>query len=137
LQRRAYVRGSAFYPIPESFLFFLSRFLPRLEESRPDVYREMKEMLRERIKERIGLEADAPGLAMRLLICERTNVRDVQGLKNLMAIQEADGGWEAGQLFAYASKNLRIGNRGVSSALAVDAIGRCRSWLSPVNRHQM
>jgi len=95
----------------------------------------MKEMLKERIKERIGLEADAPGLAMRLLVCEQVNFRDVQGLKNLMGMQEIDGGWEAGQLFAYASKNLRIGNRGVSTALAVDAIGRCRFWLSPVYFH--
>ena len=95
----------------------------------------MKEMLKERIKERIGLEADAPGLAMRLLVCERANVRDVQGLKNSMAIQEIDGGWEAGQLFAYASKNLRIGNRGVSTALAVKAISRCRSWLTPLDCH--
>jgi hypothetical protein len=133
LKRRAYIHGSAFYPIPESFLFFLSRFLPRLEGSAPDVYREMKEMLKERIKERIGSQADAPGLAMRLLVCEQCNVRDVQGLKSLMAMQQIDGGWEAGQLFAYASKNLRIGNRGVSSALAIDAIGRCRSWLSPVS----
>jgi hypothetical protein len=93
----------------------------------------MKEMLKERIKERIGSQADAPGLAMRLLVCEQCNVRDVQGLKSLMAMQQIDGGWEAGQLFAYASKNLRIGNRGVSSALATDAIGRCRSWLSPVS----
>jgi hypothetical protein len=93
----------------------------------------MKDMLRERIKERIGLEADAPGLAMRLLVCEQANVRDVRGLKNLMAMQETDGGWEAGELFAYASKNLRIGNRGVSSALAANAIGRCRSWLCPTD----
>lgn len=96
----------------------------------------MEGMLKERIKERIGLEADAPGLAMRLLVCEKFDIRDLQGLKKLMALQEIDGGWEAGQLFAYASKNLFIGNRGVSSALAVDAISRCRSWLSPVGFEQ-
>ena len=132
LKQRAYIRGSAFYPIPESFLFFLSRLLPRLENSRPDVYRKMNDMLKERIKERIGMKADAPGLAMRLLVCEHFNIRDVPGLKKLMAMQELDGGWELGNLFAYASKNLSIGNRGVSSALAVDAISRCRSWLSLV-----
>lgn len=132
LKQRAYIRGSAFYPIPESFLFFLSRLLPRLENSRPDMYREMNDMLKERIKERIGMKADAPGLAMRLLVCEHFNIRDVPGLKKLMAMQELDGGWELGNLFAYASKNLSIGNRGVSSALAVDAISRCRSWLSLV-----
>ena len=92
MERRAYIRGSAIYPIPESFLFFLSRLLPRLEDSRPDVYREMKELLRERIKERVGMEADAPGLALRLLVCEQVSVRDVQGLKNLMAMQQIDGG---------------------------------------------
>lgn len=60
------------------------------------MYRVMKELLRERIKERIGLGADAPGLAMRLLVCEQCNFRDAQGLKNLMAMQEIDGGWEVG-----------------------------------------
>lgn len=90
-------------------------------------------MLRERIKERIGMKADAPGLAMRLLVCEQLNVRDVQGLRNLMTMQKSDGGWEVGHLFSYGSKQLRIGNRGVSTALAVDAIGRCRSWLSTAN----
>lgn len=57
-------------------------------------------MLREQIKECIGMEADAPGLAMRLLVCEQVSVRNVKGLKNLMAMQQIDGGWEASQLFA-------------------------------------
>jgi len=110
-----------------SFLFLPSRLLPRLESSRPDVYHENKKLPRERIKERIGLEADAPGLATRLLVCEKCNVRDAKGLNKLMTMQEIDefdGGWEAGELFAYASKNLRIGNRGILSALAVDTTGR-------------
>lgn len=49
-------------------------------------------MLKQRIEEHIGLEADAPGLAMRLLVCELFNIRDVQGLKKLMAMQKLDGG---------------------------------------------
>lgn len=79
------------------------------------------------LEERIGLEADAPGLAMRLLVCEQFDIRDVHDLEKLMALQETDGSWEVGRLVPYASKTLLVGNRGVLDALAVDAIGRCRS----------
>lgn len=133
LQRRAYVYGTSFYPIPEAFFFFLSRFLLRLENHRAQVCRRMRYLLVLRLEERIGVPVDAASLAMRLIACHRVGIRDVGGLRGLLSMQEADGGWEMGTLYHYASKKLRLGNRGVSTALALDAIRRCRPWLSDCN----
>jgi hypothetical protein len=131
LQRRAYIYGTSFYPVPEAFFFFLSRLLLRLKNRRVKVYNRMRRMLVERLEERIGLPADAASLAMRLIVCDQVGIRDVRGLKQLLSMQEADGGWEMGTLYHYASKKLRLGNRGTSTALALDAIRRCRRWLDP------
>ncbi|KAL8719180.1 MAG: hypothetical protein Q9225_003781 [Loekoesia sp. 1 TL-2023] len=133
LQRRAYIYGTSFYPVPEAFLFFLSRLLLRLKNCRAWVYSPMRSLLVERLEERIGVPVDAASLAMRLIICDQVGIRDVQGLRELLSMQEADGGWEMGSLYHYASKKLRLGNRGASTALALDAIRRSQSWLSHCN----
>lgn len=133
LQRRAYIYGTSFYPVPEAFFFFLSRFLLRLKNRRARVYSGMLCLLIERLEERIGVPVDAINLAMRLIVCHQVGIRDVRGLKELLSMQEADGGWEMGTLYHYASKKLRCGNRGVSTALALDAIRRCQPWLSSCN----
>lgn len=130
LLTRAYVYGTSFYPVPEAFLFFLFRLLLRLKFRHAHVYRRMRYLLIERLKERVGVSVDAASLAMRLIVCRQVGIRDVRGLKELLSMQEADGGWETGTLYHYASKKLRVGNRGVSTALALDAIRRCQPWLS-------
>ncbi|KAM0798914.1 Haloacid dehalogenase-like hydrolase-domain-containing protein [Usnea florida] len=130
LQRRAYIHGTSFYPVPEAFFFFLSRLLLRLKSVRARVYSRMRYLLIERLEERIGVPVDAASLAMRLIVCRQVGIRDVRGLKELLSMQEADGGWEMGTLYHYASKKLRLGNRGASTALALDAIRRCQPWLS-------
>ncbi|KNG80686.1 hypothetical protein ANOM_011090 [Aspergillus nomiae NRRL 13137] len=110
LQRHAYIHGTTYYPEPEAFLFFLSRLLLRLKGSSPVVYKRM-----------------------RALLIERTGIHDVRGLKQLLSMQEIDGGWEMGTLYQYASKNLRLGNRGTSTALALEAIRHCQPWLNQYN----
>jgi hypothetical protein len=129
LRRRAYIHGTSYYPVPETFLFFLSRLMPRLRESRPRIHSEMRDVVIERLKERLGVRVDAANLAMRLVACQQFGVCDVQGLRELMAMQEADGGWEMGTLYQYSNKKLCLGNRGTSTALAVDAVRRCQDWL--------
>jgi hypothetical protein len=130
LERRAYIHGTSYYPVPETFLFFLSRLMFRLEKCRPGLYSEMRELIVERLEERIGVQVDPANLAMRLIACQQFGVCDVQGLRELMSMQEADGGWEMGTLYQYSNKKLCLGNRGTSTALAVDAIRRCQSQLS-------
>ena len=102
----------------------------RLEMCRPQLHSEMRLLIVERLKERIGVQVDAANLAMRLIACHQFEVCDIQGLKELMSMQEADGGWEMGTLYQYSNKKLCLGNRGTSTALAIDAVRRCQSWLS-------
>jgi hypothetical protein len=124
LDRRAYIYGTSFYPMPEAFFFFFSRFLRRLKKKDRRLYARLRGLLVERVKERIGVPVDAASLAMRLIVCDETGIRDPQGLKTLLRLQEEDGGWEMGTLYHYASKKLRLGNRGASTALAIEAIRR-------------
>lgn len=133
LERRAYIHGTSYYPIPEAFFFFLSRLLPHLKSPCPWVYDRMRRLLADRLKERIGIPVDSVSLAMRLVVCEQLGICDVRGLKELLSMQEADGGWDMGTLYQYRSKKLTLGNRGVSTALALEAIRRCQPWLDHGN----
>ncbi|KAI2841094.1 hypothetical protein CBS147320_10720 [Aspergillus niger] len=135
LRRRAYIHGTAFYPSPEAFLFFFSRLLRRLESPPTPTYNELEQLLRERVAERIGVPVDAISLAMRLLVCHQVGMRDTLGLEMLLSMQQPDGGWPLGTIYHYASKKQAIGNRGVSTALAVQAIDVCSQWKKSPNGH--
>lgn len=119
--KRAYLHGTPFYPHPEHFLFFLGRLLQSVSHL-GGVFEELRQLLRERLKERLGQPADPIALSMRLISCNAMSLRDPRGLKHLMAMQCADGGWEPGSMYTYASKDISIGNRGVSTAFAIRAI---------------
>ncbi|KAJ5928243.1 HAD-like protein [Penicillium verhagenii] len=122
LIRRAYMHGTAFYPTPEHFLFFFSRFLGFIKESDSTLHDELAILYIPRLKERLGTPCDSVGLSMRLIACNQFGIADQIGLETLKATQCEDGGWDMGLLYQYASKKLKIGNRGVSTALAVSAI---------------
>lgn len=82
-------------------------------------------MLRQRIEERIEAPADAIALSQRILAGLGAGLRpelfdgDIETLKGY---QCEDGGWEAGKLFRYGGSDLELGNRGVTTALAIKAI---------------
>ena len=120
--RRAYIYGTAFYPTPEEFLYFFGRFVGFIQQSHPALHEELAELLIPRLKERIALPGDPIALAMRLIVCNQFGIVDRADLEALLAMQCEDGGWEMGILYQYASKKLKIGNRGVSTAMALQAI---------------
>ncbi|KAL4781970.1 HAD-like protein [Aspergillus varians] len=128
LERRAYIYGTSFYPMPEAFLFFCHRMISHLTW-RTELHHELKSTLRERLMERIGVPVDSISLAMRLITCRAVGLRDAQGLKTLLQMQSEEGDWGLGTVYHYASKRLAIGNRGLSTALAIQAIERCQHWL--------
>ncbi|GIK05378.1 hypothetical protein Aspvir_009487 [Aspergillus viridinutans] len=122
LKSRAYIEGTRYYPTPEAFLYFLGRLL----ESANDVYlhRELFLLLRERVQERVGLSGDALCLAMRLLTCQYVGITDEADLAKLCSMQCEDGGWEPGWVYRYGKTDVRIGNRGLATALAVNALSQ-------------
>lgn len=111
--------------MPEAFLYFFHRMLQHMHHQ-PQLRGELQTLLRERLCERIGVSVDPISLSMRLICLDEVGIRDTVGLQTLRSMQAEDGGWELGTMYQYASKKLRIGNRGVSTALAIRAIERCQ-----------
>lgn len=120
LLNRAYLDGTRYYETAECFLFFVSRLLETSGD--PELHSTLKPLLRERIQERIGAEGDSLALAMRLLVCDVVGIKDEVDLRNLLPLQMEDGGWEIGWMYKYGSSGIRIGNRGLTTALAIKAI---------------
>ncbi|KAH9959682.1 hypothetical protein BC827DRAFT_1156239 [Russula dissimulans] len=97
LGHRAYLDGTRYYETGECFPFFASRLLRSGRNDPP--------LLRPRVLEWAGCSGDALALAMRVI-----------------AGAEEDGGWEAGWVYKYGTSGVKIGNRGLTTALALNAI---------------
>ena len=96
------------------------RFLQRAKAA--DVRSLLKPLLAQRIQEQIGKAGDALALSMRVLVCDFVGVRDDVDLRSLLPLQCEDGGWEIGWIYGYGSSGVKIGNRGLTTALAIKAI---------------
>jgi hypothetical protein len=120
LRNRAYMGGTRYYETPECFLYFVSRLLCRTGDQ--ELHLTLKPLLKERVHERVGADGDSITLAMRILTCDLVGIRDEVDLRALRSLQCIDGGWDVGYMFKYGSSGIRIGNRGLSTALAIKAI---------------
>ena len=93
----------------------------------------MKPLLKERIQERIGADGDALALAMRILVCKSMDIRDDVDYSALLHLQCDDGGWDICWVYQYGSSGIRVGNRGLTTALAINAIIAMREQLNQAN----
>ncbi|EQK97641.1 HAD-like protein [Ophiocordyceps sinensis CO18] len=128
LRHRAYVDGTLYYDSAEWFLYHINRLISRSADA--DAKRELGDMLKERVEERIGAPGDALSLSMRLVVCASMGVPDRRDLQTLLSVQEEDGGWEPSRLCGFPRLNLWLGNRGVTTAIAVNAIEAMRGLLA-------
>jgi hypothetical protein len=123
LRNRAYLDGSRHYPFPEVFLYFVARLY---EESTGCALRtELGAMIRNRVAERVKLPANPLALAMRLAACQSLGVEPSlysTDLVRFMSLQEEDGGWPAGHFCCIGRTGAAIGNRGLTTALAIKII---------------
>jgi hypothetical protein len=120
LLHRAYLDGTRYYSTPESYLFFLGRLLRSSDST--ELHELLGPLLKERIKELIGTEGDALALAMRIITCTYVGLENEVDLRKLLSLQCEDGGWEIGWIYKYGSSNIKIGNRGLTTAMAIKAI---------------
>ncbi|KAG6871630.1 hypothetical protein C0995_002242 [Termitomyces sp. Mi166 len=120
LRNRAYLKGTRYYGTAECFLFFTSRLLASSGDR--ELHATLKPLLKERVQERIGVEGDALARAMRIIVADFVGIRDEADLRALLPLQCEDGGWEIGWMYKYGSSDIRIGNRGLTAALAIKAI---------------
>ena len=120
LLHRTYIHGTHYYPSPDCCLYFFGRLLqsPNDEHLRAT----LGPLLKERIQERVGQSGNAFDLATRILACSSLDVSCGADRNALLDLQCEDGGWEAGWLYSYGTSGVKIGNRGVTTAMAVKAI---------------
>lgn len=151
LEEGAYGAGTRHYCSPEEFLFFVARLVaahPHAAElgrlraplasalaARAGVSSNQvaqSELDREQMCRARGEKysayipaVDGLALAMRILACQALGIRP-DGLKSdvehLAALQDGDGGWPLAWLCRFGRSKLRIGNRGVVTAYAVQAL---------------
>jgi hypothetical protein len=76
----------------------------------------------ERLLERVGADGDALALGMRIFTCLSVDILDEVDLRRLLPLQCEDGGWEDGWVYKYGSSGIQIGNRGLTTAMAISAI---------------
>jgi hypothetical protein len=87
-----------------------------------ELFNEFRPLLAERVRERIGAPGDALCLAMRLLAGTVVGVTNHIDLPKLRSMQCKDGGWETSVVYRYGASRLNIGNRGLATVLAMQAI---------------
>ncbi|KAJ7665709.1 Haloacid dehalogenase-like hydrolase-domain-containing protein [Mycena rosella] len=120
LLNRAYLEGTRYYLTGECFLYFIMRLLQQSND--PHLDSMLKPLLKQRVEENIGKPGDALALAMRILVCNYVAIRSETDLGSLLSLQCEDGGWEVGWIYRYGSSGIKIGNRGLTTALAINAV---------------
>ncbi len=120
LLHREYLQGSHYYPSPDCCLFFFGRLL----RSSDDEYLQsmLGSLLKERIQERVGQSGNALDTAMRILVCKWLSLDCGGDCHTLLTMQCEDGGWDGGWMYRYGSTGIKVGNRGVTTAMAIRAL---------------
>ena len=118
LKNRAYMNGTLYYYGPDTFLYFLSRFLSVSIYARQRI----GQLFVKRVAEQFGAEGDALALAMRIHAATVVDVCDSRDYERLRKMQNADGSWPMGWIYKYGASDIFVGNQGLTTALAVSAM---------------
>lgn len=120
LLHRTYIQGTRYYSSADCCLFFFGRLL----HSSDDIHLRatLGPLLEERVLERVGQSGNALDLAMRVLTCSSLNLDCSVDRRALLDLQCEDGGWEAGWMYKFGSTGMELGNRAVTTAMAIKAI---------------
>ncbi|KAG6855389.1 hypothetical protein H0H87_003769, partial [Tephrocybe sp. NHM501043] len=130
LRDRTYVANGTKYYEADFFLWLLTRLL-RLSNDH-ELHATIGSLLKERIQERFGLEGDALALAQRIIVADFFGIRDEVDFRALLPLQKEDGGWGVGWMYRFGM-GIRIGNEGLTTALAVKAIELMRASEPPIS----
>ena len=124
LHNNACLYGNRYYSTPESFLYFVARLYT---ETRSESLRKRLNVIKAQLQERLNVPTNPLALAFRLFACQTVDL-DPQlyrkDLDTLLSLQDEDGGWPAGHFCCYGRTGARIGNRGLTTALAVRILQR-------------
>ncbi|KUI72797.1 Alpha-D-glucose-1-phosphate phosphatase YihX [Cytospora mali] len=120
LSDRSYIQGTRYYPSADCCLGFIGRLLRSSDD--PHLQTTLGPLLKARMYERLGLGGSALDLAMRIITCTQMGIECQDDRQALLSVQCDDGSWEPGWMYQYGSTGVKIGNRGVTTAMAVAAL---------------
>jgi hypothetical protein len=118
LKHQAYTDGTLYYCGPDTFLFFLSRLI----SISPAVRKRFTPLFTSRVSSQFGSAGDALALAMRILAARTVGLAPSADYERLLSMQGVDGSWAMGWMYKYGASGLLIGNQGLTTAFAVNAI---------------
>ncbi|OBT82196.1 hypothetical protein VE02_09633 [Pseudogymnoascus sp. 03VT05] len=124
LKNRACLYGNRVYSTPETFLYFTARLYLECGEG---TLKKRLETIKEALLKRINAPTNPLALALRISACKLVGLDPLvyqQDLEKLMSLQEEDGGFPAGHFCCFGRTGARIGNRGLTTALAIKIIRR-------------
>ena len=116
---RAYKFGTRYYHLPDWLFYYLGELCSK--HSEPEL-EGLRLLLKKRLAERIGCDHDVMAAALRLLACQALSLDNQRDLETLVASQQIDGGWPIGWLNRYGSSGIKVGSRGVITAMATKGI---------------
>ena len=123
------MQGTRYYPSPDCCLFFFGRLL--CSSAHAHLRDTLENVLIEWVKERVGEDGDALGLAMRIITCRSMGLECKMERQSLLAMQCEDGGWEGGWIYRYGTTGVKIGNRAVVTAMAIKALQLTETGTTP------
>ena len=119
LHNNACLNGNRHYSTPESFLYFIARLHA---ETGSESLRKRLDTVKVQLQARLNVPVNPLALALRLFACQSVDI-DPQlyrrDLETFVSLQDEDGGWPAGHFCCIGRTGARIGNRGLTTALAV------------------
>ena len=124
LNNNACLNGNRHYSTPESFLYFVARLFV---ETRSETLRKRLNGIKAQLQDRLNVPTNPLALALRLFACQSVKIDSQlykKDLEVLTSLQDEDGGWPAGHFCCFGRTGTRIGNRGLTTALAVRILQR-------------
>ncbi|KAJ7139011.1 HAD-like protein [Mycena epipterygia] len=118
LKHEAYADGTLYYYGPDPFFFFLSRLI----SVSPAVRQRLGPLFSLKIAQLFGSAGDALALSMRILAAAVVGLCDKADHERLLSMQEVDGSWPMGWVYKYGAVDILIGNQGLTTALAKNAL---------------
>ncbi|KAI1384970.1 Haloacid dehalogenase-like hydrolase-domain-containing protein [Hypoxylon trugodes] len=120
LSDRTYEQGSRYYPSPDCCLGFIGRLLRSSSDAH--LQETLGPLLKARVRERLNLGGSALDLAMRIITCTQMGIACENDRRVLVNLQREDGSWEGGWMYQYGTTRVKVGNRAVTTAMAVAAL---------------
>ena len=120
LVERSYMNGTRYYTTADCCLGFVARLLRCSSDAQ--LHLTLRQLLESRLRERVGLEGSALDLAMRITACAQMGIACQEDRVTLLKMQCKDGSWDQGWMYRFGSTGVRVGNRAVTTAMAVAAL---------------